>query len=300
RPLGIALRSRKYWRVEAVGPVGRSEGGDGTKKAGGGPGPGPCSYSLGDRTTEVERRERNRTVEVVVAAGVTVVLGVGNRVLYKLALVPLKNYPFFLAQLATFWYVLVYFSVLYLRYHAGIVTDEMLSMPKAPFLAVGLLEALGAATGMAAGAILSGASIPILSQTFLVWQILLSIIFLGRRYRINQLLGCFLVAVGVIISVASGSSSGHSLKEAGMFWSLLMIVSFLFQAADTVLKEVIFLDAAQRLKGGSIDLFVVNSYGSAFQCRHCSFACFYPFYQNFGVSHLASFQTILKMVQLAS
>lgn len=40
---------------------------------------------------------------------------------------------------------------MYLRYHAGIVTDEMLSLPKAPFLAVGLLEALGAATGMAAG-----------------------------------------------------------------------------------------------------------------------------------------------------
>ncbi|GKV26274.1 hypothetical protein SLEP1_g35608 [Rubroshorea leprosula] len=44
-----------------------------------------------------------------------------------------------------------------------------------------------------------------------------------------------------------------------------MIVSFLFQAADTVLKEIIFLDAAQKLKGGSVDLFVVNSYGSAFQ-----------------------------------
>ena len=42
----------------------------------------------------------------------------------------------------------------------------------------------------------------ILLQTFLVWQILLSIIFLGRRYRANQLLGCFLVAVGVIITVA--------------------------------------------------------------------------------------------------
>ncbi|KAK8601860.1 hypothetical protein V6N13_058462 [Hibiscus sabdariffa] len=262
RPLGIVLRSRKYWRVEAVGPVGRPEGGDGAKKAGVGQGPGPCSYSLGDRTTEIER---NRKVEVVVAAGVTVVLGVGNRVLYKLALVPLKHYPFFLAQLATFGYVLVYFSALYLRYHAGIVTDEMLSMPKAPFLAVGLLEALGAATGMAAGAILSGASIPILSQTFLVWQILLSMIFLGRRYRVNQLLGCLLVAVGVIITVASGSSTGYSLKEASLFWSLLMIVSFLLQAADTVLKEVIFLDAAKRLKCGSVDLFVVNSYGSAFQ-----------------------------------
>lgn len=44
-----------------------------------------------------------------------------------------------------------------------------------------------------------------------------------------------------------------------------MIVSFLFQAADTVLKEIIFLNAAKQLKGRTVDLFVVNSYGSAFQ-----------------------------------
>ncbi|XP_044482591.1 protein CLT1, chloroplastic isoform X1 [Mangifera indica] len=222
---------------------------------------GTWSYAVEKRRSS---DENSRKVEVVVAAAVTVVLGVGNRVLYKLALVPLKHYPFFLAQLATLGYVVVYYSILYLRYHAGIVTDEMLSMPKAPFLLVGLLEALAAATGMAAGAILSGASIPILSQTFLVWQILLSFIFLGRRYRVNQLLGCFLVAIGVIITVASGSS-GHSLKDAGIFWSILMIISFLLQAADTVLKEIIFKNAAERLKGGSVDLFVVNSYGSAFQ-----------------------------------
>ncbi|MCI19004.1 hypothetical protein A2U01_0040159, partial [Trifolium medium] len=52
-------------------------------------------------------------------------------------------------------YVIVYFSILYIRYRAGIVTYEMLSVPKAPFLIVGLLEALGAATGMAAGGSLS-------------------------------------------------------------------------------------------------------------------------------------------------
>ncbi|GMJ15517.1 CRT (chloroquine-resistance transporter)-like transporter 3 [Hibiscus trionum] len=262
---GIALRPRNCERVEAVRPEGRSEGGADADKVGPGPGPGRCFYSVEDRTVEVEKGERNRAVEVVVAAAMTVVFGVGNRVLYKLALVPLKRYPFFLAQLATFGYVVVYFSVMYLRYHAGIVTDEMLSMPKVPFLGVGLLEALATVTGMAAGAILSGASITIFSQTFLVWQILLSIVFLGRRYRVNHLLGCFLVAAGVIITVASGSSTGHSLKEAGIFWSLMMIVSFLLQAAGTVLKEVIFLDGAQRLKGGSVDLFVVNSYGSAFQ-----------------------------------
>jgi hypothetical protein len=48
-------------------------------------------------------------------------------------------------------YVVVYFSILYLRYQAGIVNDEMLSLPQKPFLAVGLLEAFGAAAGMAAG-----------------------------------------------------------------------------------------------------------------------------------------------------
>lgn len=51
----------------------------------------------------------DRTAEVLVAAGVTMVLGVGNRVLYKLALVPLRHYPFFLAQLATFGYPILLF-----------------------------------------------------------------------------------------------------------------------------------------------------------------------------------------------
>lgn len=225
---------------------------------------GESHFSGEEVENELVSSGKNQTAEVVVAAAVTVVLGVGNRVLYKLALVPLKHYPFLLAQFATFGYVLVYFSILYVRYRSGKVTDEMLSLPKAQFLAVGFLEALGAACGMAAGAILSGAAIPVLSQSFLVWQLLLSFVFLGRRYSSHQILGCFLVAVGVIITVASGTSVG-SLTEGGIFWSVLMIASFLFQAADTVLKEVIFLNAPRRLKGRTLDLFVVNSYGSAFQ-----------------------------------
>ncbi|KAL7612263.1 hypothetical protein Lser_V15G05746 [Lactuca serriola] len=271
---GIVLTtSRRRWLIEAVPPVERFEddGGEEKRKLIS----TVCSYALqdkqdvvGDEDAEsvenVDRDWRRRRTEVAVAAIVTMALGVGNRVLYKLALVPLKKYPFFLAQLATFGYVAVYFSILHFRYRAGIVTDEMLSMPKAPLLVVGLLEALGAVCGMAAGAVLSGAAIPILSQSFLVWQIILSYIFLKRRYKFNQLFGCFLVALGVVITVASGSSAG-SLMEAGIFWSLLMIVSFLFQAGDTILKEVIFLNATKKLKGGSVDLFVLNSYGSAFQ-----------------------------------
>ncbi|CAI9090045.1 OLC1v1024729C1 [Oldenlandia corymbosa var. corymbosa] len=268
----VVLRSRK-WVLEAVIPNGegtlRSDGRDAEHDHNGDE-RRCCSFEAQEvdyRSAENKKfltQRKHPKLEIALAAIATVILGVGNRVLYKLALVPLKHYPFFLAQFATFGYVLVYFSILYLRYRAGKVTNEMLALPKMPYLAVGLLEALGAASGMAAGAILSGAAIPILSQSFLVWQLLLSFIFLGRRYSFNQLFGCFLVAVGVIITVASGSSAG-SLMEAGIFWSVLMIVSFLFQAADTVLKEMIFLDAEQKLKGTSVDLFVVNSFGSAFQ-----------------------------------
>ncbi|GMH05630.1 hypothetical protein Nepgr_007470 [Nepenthes gracilis] len=263
--LCLSTREPRYWIIKAIRHTGisiRSDGEDGQNFEA-----SLYASDVGENQQSFVKKKggNGQTAEVMIAAAVTVVLGVGNRVLYKLALVPLKQYPFFLAQLATFGYVLVYFSILYLRHHAGLITDEMLSLPKTPFLVVGFLEALGAASGMAAATMLSGASIPILSQTFLVWQVLLSVIFLGRRYSINQLVGCLLVSIGVIITVTSGASSGLSLKEAGVFWSLLMVFSFFLQAADTIVKEVIFLDAAERLKGGSVDLFVVNSFGSAFQ-----------------------------------
>lgn len=105
RRRGIVLRS-KLCVIKAVGPAGDgetfgSERGDSevekNDKA-----RRCCSYGAQD--VQEITREKNRTAEVIVAASVTVVLGVGNRVLYKLALVPLKHYPFFLAQLATFGY----------------------------------------------------------------------------------------------------------------------------------------------------------------------------------------------------
>jgi hypothetical protein len=49
---------------------------------------------------------RSAGVEVTLAAAAVVAMATGNRVLYKLALVPLREYPFFLAQLATFGYPL--------------------------------------------------------------------------------------------------------------------------------------------------------------------------------------------------
>ncbi|KAK2981033.1 hypothetical protein RJ640_005925 [Escallonia rubra] len=209
---------------------------------------------------------------ILVCSAITVVLAIANRVLYKLALVPMKEYPFMLAQINTFGYVAIYFAILYIRYQAGIVTDEMMALPKVRFMVIGILEALGVVSGMSAGAMLPGPAIPMLSQTFLLWQLAFSTLILGRRYSFNRIAGCFLVAAGVIVAVFSyvfpdnsGSDSGQMLSGTGFVWPTLMIASSAFLAGASVVKESVFIDATTSLKGKLLDIFVVNSFGSGFQ-----------------------------------
>ncbi|KAL6176767.1 hypothetical protein ACLB2K_053400 [Fragaria x ananassa] len=232
------------------------------------------------------------TKRVVLSSVMTVALAVANKVLYKLALVPMKHHPFFFAQLTTFGYVIIYFSILYLRYRSGMVTDEMIALPKAPFVAVGALDALGVATGMAAVAMLPGPAIPLLSQTMLVWQLGFSSLILGKRYRCNQIVGCILVAVGVVLAVASGSDSSRMLSGVKPVWPLLMIASSAFQAGAFIIKEFIFVDAAVHLKEKSLDILVVNSFGSAYQALFV--LLFLPFLSNMRGIPFAQLPTYLK------
>ncbi|KAK9096849.1 hypothetical protein Sjap_022346 [Stephania japonica] len=220
----------------------------------------------------------SNNAQIVAGSAVVVVLAVANRVLYKLALVPMKEYPFFLAQVTTFGYVVIYFSILLMRYFSGIVNDEMLAIPKSRFIVIGILEALGVAAGMSSGAMLPGPAIPILNQTFLVWQLMFSTFILGRKYSFNQVIGCVLVATGVTLAVASGSNEGQMLSDIDFIWPALMIASSAFQAGASILKEFVFIDAARRLKGKQLDIFVVNSFGSAFQALFV--LLFLPFLSN--------------------
>ncbi|KAK1269965.1 hypothetical protein QJS04_geneDACA006504 [Acorus gramineus] len=241
---------------------------------------------------EVIGGEGGRQSRIAVGSAVTVVLAVMNRVLYKLALVPMKQYPFFLAQVTTFGYVVIYFSILYVRFRAGIITKEMLALPKSSFVAIGLLEALGVAAGMSAGAMLPGPAIPILSQTFLVWQLLFSVLILRRKYSLNQILGCLLVAAGVVIAVTSGTTGGEFLSQIEFQWPALMVVSSAFQAGASILKEFIFIDATRRLQGRPVDIFVVNSFGSAFQALFVLILL--PFLSNMRGIPLAELPTYLR------
>ncbi|CAH8382896.1 unnamed protein product [Eruca vesicaria subsp. sativa] len=215
-------------------------------------------------STEESYSPSNRNL-IVINSIIVVALAVANRVLYKLALVPMKPYPFFLAQFITFGYVLIYFTILYSRCRLGIVTEEMLSVPKWRFAIIGFLEALGVATGMAAAAMLPGPVIPVLNQTFLVWQLVLAVLILGKRFLLKQIFGCLLVAAGVVVAVSSGSGADQTLSGIGLLWPAVMVASSACQAGASITKEFVFNDAAKRLEGKSLDIFVVNSFGSGFQ-----------------------------------
>ena len=93
----VLLRSRRLVIESAAAGGGDKE--DEPRKKGN---PPPQCCALDRDAVEANSGGADRRAEVVIATVATVVLGVANRVLYKLALVPLKHYPFFLAQLATF------------------------------------------------------------------------------------------------------------------------------------------------------------------------------------------------------
>lgn len=107
----------------------------------------------------------------------------------------------------------------------------------------------------------------LLLQVYLVWQLLLSASILKERYTLGQIGGCFLVITGVIVVVASGSGGleASSLNQAGFFWPCVMMFSTLFSAASSILKEFVFREACDKLKGGNLDIFVVNTLGSICQ-----------------------------------
>uniref|UniRef100_A0A453K2Z5 Uncharacterized protein n=1 Tax=Aegilops tauschii subsp. strangulata TaxID=200361 RepID=A0A453K2Z5_AEGTS len=101
--------------------------------------------------------------------------------------------------------------------------------------------------------------------SFLVWQLIFSVLLLGKTYSLRQIIGCLLVTSGVILAVASGANDGHLLSGVKLIWPLLMVISSAFQAGASILKESVFVDGAKRLKGKRPDIFVVNSFGSGFQ-----------------------------------
>ncbi|KAK3266340.1 hypothetical protein CYMTET_8963 [Cymbomonas tetramitiformis] len=198
----------------------------------------------------------------------TLALAVVNRIFYKAALsCPVGEYVFFLAQLCTFAYIVIYFVALGLRYQQGIVTRAMLAVPKAAFVRIGLMEALSLVFGLVAARGLPGTLLPVLSQTLIVWNLSVTAALLGRRYSALQLSGAALVASGAAVCAAfsQGGVGLGGVDSRVLLNSLFFIASMAPIAFSAVGKEKLFEDGRQRFGGTGLDLFVVNSFSSLFQ-----------------------------------
>lgn len=184
-----------------------------------------------------------------------------------MALVPLSGHIFFLGQLQTFYYLLVYFAVLGLRFRSGVVTRQMVRLPfmmPGTFVAIGAVEALASLLGFLGAANLPGVVLPLLAQTILLWQVLLAVTVLRKRLSVSQVLGVGLVMGGVCLA-AWPQGGGSPLDGINPMYAAIFVVSMLFPALDTLLKERVFRLARVKL-GTDLDLFVCNSFGSLSQC----------------------------------
>lgn len=144
---------------------------------------------------------------------------------------------------------------------SGAVTGEMLACPKLPFMAVGALEAVAGLTQMTLAAKLPGALLPLLAQSVVMWQLALTWLLLGKRYTVRQVASAAVVVVGVVLAgLPSGAIDAVRPLDALVYSASMALVSL-----AVLMKEKIFRDNKERLGGKDLDLFVVNSTGSAFQ-----------------------------------
>lgn len=189
------------------------------------------------------------------------------RVLYKMALNPLSDYVFFLAQFQTFAYVLLYFAVLgYKLYGSKSVGEEQLEVTdKKIFFYIGAAEALSQVLGLVGASKIPGVVIPLLSQTVLIWQIVVGKIVLGRNLPAVQISGALIVIAGVCLAAFPGDEGVSVFSEVSLLYAGTYIASMFFPALSAVFKERIFSDAKEKLGGKDLDLFAVNSFGSAAQ-----------------------------------
>ncbi|GFR39864.1 hypothetical protein Agub_g364, partial [Astrephomene gubernaculifera] len=226
--------------------------------------------------------------------------GVSNRVLYRVALVPLRHHIFLLAQLQNLGYLLVYFAALGWRIRTGQVSRAMLSVDKRPLALVGGCEAAAQLLFMAGAAQLPGQLLPVLNQSYLVWSLAFARLILGTRYTRVQLAGAALVVAGVTTaavppaavrelllglvggaagtgaaaagtgaagaaaSTAAAAAAAASSSPVELRYVAMCVACFAFPAIANCVKERVFSSAAASL-GRPLDIFVVNSFGSLAQ-----------------------------------
>lgn len=88
------------------------------------------------------------------------------------------------------------------------------------------------------------------------------ILCMAAAFSDEQVLGATFVGCGAAIVAGGGATtaSGISILFAGMY-----VMSMLFPAISSTLKERIFVEAREKFTGRELDVFVVNTFSSIAQ-----------------------------------
>eukprot|EP00802_Teleaulax_amphioxeia_P005929 Tamp_05933.p1 GENE.Tamp_05933~~Tamp_05933.p1 ORF type:complete len:568 (-),score=67.94 Tamp_05933:1136-2665(-) len=194
-----------------------------------------------------------------------VVSAIVNRIIYKIQLVPMRDYTYFLSQFSCCCYVIVYGIILLSRIRSGIVTQPMLSYARdnvKVFAVIGTLEALTFLLALYSAARIPGGLIGVLGQGALIWTVIMSRIWLGTRYDTWQKCGVALVLAGVLCctypqAVASGVLSAAATAQVFQN-SAIYSAAMALTAAAVILKQ-------KALQEANLDVIVVSALGSMAQ-----------------------------------
>jgi len=85
----------------------------------------------------------------------------------------------------------------------------------------------------------AGVVLPLLSQTFMFWQVLFAYVLLRKRLSWVQLAGVSLAVAGVSLAAWPGGGASP-LANVNPVYAWIFVFSMLFPALDTILKERLF------------------------------------------------------------
>jgi len=198
-----------------------------------------------------------------------ILFSICNRVAYKIMLVPMQGYGYFISNFAAMCYVVVYFPMLFTAYFMGKVTtkgilsDECLGVKQKKLVILGISDSLGNILGLVSASYIPGNVIPIIAQCVIPFTMICSYFLLKSRYNLWQVVYAIIVIEGVAIALVPQFGNISKPSASGefpvLFYVAIYIVGLIPNAISFTVKEMIFTEQKD------LNIFVVNSFSSLWQ-----------------------------------
>eukprot|EP00931_Biecheleriopsis_adriatica_P088573 TRINITY_DN62865_c0_g1_i1.p1 TRINITY_DN62865_c0_g1~~TRINITY_DN62865_c0_g1_i1.p1 ORF type:complete len:418 (-),score=69.42 TRINITY_DN62865_c0_g1_i1:19-1152(-) len=196
---------------------------------------------------------------------VYLVATVFNKVLFRLTLVPFGQSTHLLSIVTNIAYLCYFLFVCRRADKAGSISKDAWNYARSGggkwlLVMTGVAQAVTFTLMPLFARRLPGSTVTVIAQSMLPFSMLLSFLFLGRRYDRLQFAGVLTVVIGIYVCTQSSPASGQVAASAGLLLaSLGLLASYFFNAVSFVFKEtsmIRFLEEnpSERLNGNVVNL----------------------------------------------